>query len=84
MILSTTACVFSCIHHRLFTRAVQSNATAQMIRQIGQLKTEIAVDMLGNASASQEMIAINQEIAQTVKRIFAVSFGCSFIRSATF
>lgn len=55
-----------------------------MIRQIGQLKTQIAVEIVGNASASQLTTAINEEIAQTASRIFAVSFGCSFIRSATF
>jgi RecA/RadA recombinase len=68
----------------LFARAVATSVIAQMIRQIGQLKTQIAVEIVGNASASQLTTAINEEIAQTASRIFAVSFGCSLIRSATF
>jgi hypothetical protein len=68
----------------LFFQATATNVIAQMIRHIGQLKTQIAVAMLGNASASQETTAINHAIAVIVSIIFAVSFGCSCIRSATF
>jgi hypothetical protein len=57
---------------------------AQIIRQIGQDKTPIAVEIVGNASASQETTAINHEIAVIAIIIFAVNFGCSLIRSATF
>ena len=55
-----------------------------MIRQIGQLKTQIAVEIAGKAKASQETTAINQEMAVIAIIIFAVSLGCSFIRSQIF
>jgi hypothetical protein len=55
-----------------------------MIRQIGQLKTQIAVVIAGIASASQEITAINHEIAHTASIMFATSFGCSLIQSHTF
>jgi hypothetical protein len=68
----------------LFFRATARSVIAQIIRQIGQDKTPIAVEIVGNASASQETTAINQEIAVIAIIIFAVNFGCSLIRSATF
>lgn len=57
---------------------------AQIIRQIGQLKTQIAVEIAGKASASQLKAATNQATAVIASIMFAVSFGCSLIQSDTF
>ena len=83
-IRSTAACVVSFNHHRLFFRATATSVIAPIIRQIGQERTQIAVEIVGIASASQDKTATNHATAVIVNIIFAVNFGCSLIRSATF
>jgi tRNA A37 threonylcarbamoyladenosine dehydratase len=76
--------VISLIPHQSFFHA---NATADIhaiSHHIGHVKTQIAVDILGKANASQETTAINHDIAVIVNIIFAVNFGFSLIQSATF
>jgi hypothetical protein len=76
LIYSTVSAVFSLIHHRFFARAVHNNATAHMIRQIGQVKTHNAVVIVGRISASQLKAATNHATAVIAIHIFAASSEC--------
>jgi hypothetical protein len=83
-IVFIASAVMSLIHHRLFFHANATAVIHAISRHIGHVKTQIAVDILGKANASQETTAINDEMAATVIKIFAVNFGFSLIQSATF